>query len=777
MLQRAKLQPQELNASASDGITPGEIFRAFRSLLRRQCWVILFPVGIALALAALYVATTPPSFTGLATLIIDSANVQLFAREPGGPTGGDVPPDTQVVDSQVEILGSDQIARAVIKQFRLTKDPEFVGPGAGLFGRAVKSALSLVHWFGYDLADADRSEEALMQRAVKSFAQQLSVSRVRLTSLIEVSFSADDPQRAADIANGLAYSYIKGQVDAKAEAAKKAGDWLQVRIHTLAEQTSAAERAVLEFKANHNIVTVESDAGTGERLLNEQRLAELSSQLVVTRTNLVDAKARLDRIEEIVKQGLTDATVSDATVTDTLHNDVVSKLRSQYLDLAAREHDLSARYGRDHQAAVNLRNQMGEIRGSIVAELQRLAETYKSDYQIAQQREASIEAELAGAVKDSRAVNQAQIELAGLQSKAQTYRAMHDNFVQRYMEAVQQESFPITEARLITPASPPLHKSSPNALVVFPIAGLVGLLIGLAIGQLREYLDRVFRTRAQVESKLLTDCIAVVPELAEAPVKATPAPAKKNVRESGARDLVGGQTLAWHVLKSPFSRFAEAMRSIKMAIDLKEGGRPNKVVAFTSTMPNEGKSTIAVSLAQLIAHAGASTILVDCDLRNPSLTRFLAPSATIGFFDIVNGDARLEDVVWIDQSTGLEFLPQAMKTRFAHADEALASEGALTLFDRLRERYDYVLVDCSPLTPVVDVKATSLFVNSYVYVIEWGHTQFDVVEFALDDAPGVYDRLVGAVLNRVDMKALARYDGFGAKYYFNKHYARYGYTD
>jgi succinoglycan biosynthesis transport protein ExoP len=778
MLRIVENRAPHLDVITGEVASPGEIFRAFRSLLRRQRWVILFAVAFAIGLAAVYVATTPPSFTALAKLIIDSRKVQLFSKESSAPTE-DLPPDSQEVDSQVEILRSDQIARAVIRQFHLTEDPQFIGPGAGLFGGLVGPISDWRDRLGYGSVE---SNEQLTQRAVKAFADAITVTRVRLTSVLEVSFSAGDRQRAADIANAIANAYIEGQQQAKSDAAKRAGAWLQDRIKELSEQAAAAQRAVVEFKTKNNIVTVESVTGTGQRLLNEQRLGELSSQLVLARTNTADAKAHLDRIEEIISQG-----VPDGTVTDTLKNDVVSKLRSQYLDLKAREADWSARYGADHLAAINLRNQMGEIRDSIVAELQRLAETYKSDYEIAKQRESSIEAELGGAVSQSHVDSQAQIELSELQSNAQTYRALHDNFVQRYMEAVQQESFPITEARLIAPASPPLKKSSPRTLLALAIAGAAGLLFGLGVGQLREFLDRVFRTRSQVESKLRTDCIAIVPELAETAVKASrPARAvkasarrqakKDDANDAGPRNLMHGQDQQWHVIGSPFSRFTEAMRAIKIAIDLKEAGKPNKVIAFTSTLPNEGKSTIAASLAQLIAHAGLSTILVDCDLRNPSLTRLLAPEATTGFFDLIKGDAELEDVVWVDQSTGLEFLPQATKTRSAHTDEALSSEATTVLFDKLRERYEYILVDCSPLTPVVDVRAMSLFVDSYVYVIEWGHTRFDVVEHALNDAGGVYEKLVGAVLNKVDVRALGRYDGYGASYYYNKHYKKYGYV-
>jgi polysaccharide biosynthesis transport protein len=765
MLRKVENRVSQLDVVTGEVESAGEIFRAFRGLLRRQRRVILFALVFAIGLAGVYLATTPPSFTALAKLIIDSGKVQLFDKQSSGPTGGDIPPDSQAVDSQVEILKSDKIARDVIKQLNLTEDPEFIGHGAGLIGVVNGSISNLLGWLGYDSVV---SEDEPTQRALITFSNRLTATRIGMTSVIGVSFRAGDPQRAADIANATAYAYLKGQQQAQADIAEHAGAWLQDRIKELSEQATAAERAVVEFKAKNNIVTVESNTGNGQRSLNEQQLGELNSQLVLARTNTSDAKARLDRIEKIISQG-----VPDATVADTLKNDVVSKLRSQYLDLAAREADWSARYGANHLAAVNLRNQMSEIRASIATELQRLAETYKSDYEIAEQREEATEAQLSGAVSQSHTVSQAGIELAELQSNARTYRALHDNFVERYMQSVQQGSFPITEARLIAPASPPLRKSSPKPLLAFAIACAGGLLFGLGLGQMREFLDRVFRTRAQVESKLRTDCIAAVPALPDAPVRQTSFP-EKHANKAGPRSL--SKTPRWHVIESPLTRFSEAMRAIKIAIDLKEAGKRSKVIGFTSTLPNEGKSTIASSLAQLIAHAGLSTILVDCDLRNPSLTRLLAPDATTGFFDLINGNAELEDVIWIDQSTGLEFLPHAMKTRFGDTAEALSSEATIGLFDELRDSYEYILVDCSPLMPVVDVRATSLFVDSYVYVIGWGQTRFDIAADALRDAGGVYEKLVGAVLNKVDMRALGRYDGFGATYYHNKDYKRYGYT-
>ena len=202
-----------------------------------------------------------------------------------------------------------------------------------------------------------------------------------------------------------------------------------------------------------------------------------------------------------------------ATVADSLKNDVINKLRSQYLTLAEREADWSRRYGSSHLAVVNVRNQMSEIRHSILDELGRIAESYKSDYEIAKQRQSGIEQELAQAVARSQSANRAQVQLTELESNAQSYRTLYDDFLQRYTQSVQAQSFPVTDARVVTPASPPLTKSHPKTIVVISTSILGGLILGLAMGHLRDLTDRVFRTREQVERLLALDCLATVPRL------------------------------------------------------------------------------------------------------------------------------------------------------------------------------------------------------------------------------------------------------------------------
>ena len=651
----------------------------------------------------------------------------------------------------------------------LTEDSEFVGSGGGGLPGAVFSFIDSL--FGFEPAT---SEFELKRRAIKAFQSRLSINRVLLSYVINIDFWSYDPERAAQIANAVADAYIADQLQAKYQATRRGSVWLQDRIKELRDQVSNAERAVVEFKTKYNIV---STGGSDKPLLNQQQVGELNSQLVIARAQTVEAKARLDRINSVLKADVPDASFGE-TVADALKSEVVSKLRSQYLELATRVALFTAKYGRDHLAVVNLRNQMLEIRNSIFDELKRLGETYKSDYEIARQREEGVQKELAQAVSKSQETDTASVALRELESTAQTYKTLYDNFLQRYMESVQQQSFPITEARLISSASRPLQKSEPQGLVVLAITSLGGLVLGFGIGLLRDLSDRVFRTSRQVKSLLEADCIALVPLMGpQKGAKVAPSPQSGNASNSvSPRTIKRSNSAVWTVVDAPLSRFTEAIRSIKMAADFNGAIKANRVIGSTSSLPNEGKSTIAGSLALLMAQAHVRTILLDCDLRNPSLSRTFAPGATSGLLEVIAGKASLEDVVWIEPSNNMAFLPAAVTSHMPHSSDIISSMPIKKLFEQLREGYDCVVVDLPPLEPIVDVRATTHLVDSFIFTVEWGRTKINTVKHAFEHAQGVRDNLLGIVLNKVDMKAFGRYTSDQENYY-HKRYRRYGFKE
>jgi polysaccharide biosynthesis transport protein len=736
-------QKPDRDYSAGDYVSPEQVFVSVFAFVRRQYPIFLATLLATLAIGAAYLLIVRSTYTAQATLIMDTRKLQ--AIQPQNALFNDVPVDSPAVDSQLEIIKSDNIAKTVLRDLHLANEPEFSRYGGGLMGNAI-------YYFYSIFEPGDGSQDNINRRALREFASNLSAKRVGVTYVIEVSYRSAKPDRAAQIANAVAEAYINDQLDAKYQSARRAGDWLSDRIQQLKQQATTAENSIVDFKSKNNIV----DAGG--RSISEQQVAELNSQILAARTATAEARARLDRIEQIMKSD-----VRDATVTDTLRSDVVSKLRSQYLDLANREADLSARYGSTHLAAVNLRNQMREIATSIKAELSRLAETYKSDYQIAKQRENDVQHSLDDAVARSQVGGQAQVQLKELESNSQTYRSLYESFLQRYTESLQQQTFPITEARVISIATPPSKRSSPKTLLVLAIAGFGGLMLGFGVALMRDLSDRVIRTSGQAENLLSTDCLANLPLL--------PATLAAEEQPERPRMIKTNSGTFWAVVNEPFSRFTEGIRSIKVAIDLNSPTRTGRVVGLSSALPNEGKSTVAASLGLLSAQAGARTILIDGDLRNPSLTKSMTPHATSGLIDVISGAMRYEDVICTDPETGLHFLPTVIDVPIAHTSELLASASMRNLIEALSKQYDYVIVDLSPLAPIIDVRSTGHFIPSYVLIVEWGKTNIEVLERALAGARGLQENLLGVVLNKADTDLLKRYEGYGNAYYYHPNYS------
>jgi polysaccharide biosynthesis transport protein len=760
--------------------SPVDVFANIIGFVRRQFPVVLSVVPLTVGLAALYLFTTPPLYSAEARMMIAREKVQLFQHT----MFGEDPATAAMMDSLLEILKSENFALSIVKNLHLMRDTEFVTPNRSLIG----IARGLVSKLFMSNENKLKSELELTRQAVGVFVNRLTVSRVGVTYVIEIKFQSTNPDRASEIANAVADTFIVDQLEARYQTIKTTTAWLQDRLTELRAQASAAESAVVEYKTKNNIVD------TGGQLVSDQQLVELNATLLRARGAKAEAEVRLARVAQIL--GSRDSNTAAAaginhlfvpqvgsppigaagTVVETLQNPVITHLREQYLELAQREALFSNRYGKDHLATVNIRNRMREIGNSINDEFRRIAEADKSDYDIAQAREKALEKNLAEVVATSQTTNKAQIELRQLQSAAQTYRALYDNLQQRYMDSVQQQSFPMTEGRVITRASPPSAKTSPKSFLILAGGTIGGLVLGLGLAILREIADRVFRTGKQVEARLGTECVAIVPMI-KPDNKAGPMHTNRAVADLAASRIIAPNVgLLGYVVDSPLSAFAESMRAVKMSVDLVGAAKSNQVIGITSSLPNEGKSTIAASLAQLSADGGARVILVDCDLRKPTLSQKLVPDATPGLIDVINNLASLDRVTWSDPSTRLFFLPVGTRSRLTHTSEILASDAMKRLFARLRESYEYVIVDLSPLAPVVDVRSATHLLDSYVFVIEWGKTKIHVAEHALNSARGVYDNLLGVVLNKVDLKALSRYDSHG-DYYYNRHYARYGYTD
>jgi exopolysaccharide transport family protein len=744
----------------------GQLVDFALGFLRRQYAVIIFIAALAFATSVIYLRVTPPTYNGQVKVLFGIPKPQFVQQQ---SLLAEASIDNAQLETQIQILKSKAIATSVINQLRLADDPDFKASGRSL--RSVWQGIR--GWFRSTPPDIQVGQPDV-DGLVAAFDSRLSAVRLGYSTVIEIGFNASNAERAAEIANAVANAYITDQLNAKFEANRTATAWLQDRLKELGQQALTAERAVNAFQSQNNIVAA------GGKFMDEQQVAELNSRLVAARALTSDTLARLNRFETILKlnSSSTDSMsigTLDASGTDALSNPIINSLRQQYLEYARREAEWSAKFGRDHLAVVSLRTRMGGIRASILDEVRRLAETSKSDYEVAKQRQDEIEKQLALAVSQSRSTNSAELTMRELQTSAKGYRSLYESFLQRYMGSVQQESFPTSEARVISPAAPPQSKSKPKSGLILALGILGGIALGTALGFLRDIMDRVFRTSAQIEATLHLPCLSLVPLLRDPEQKKLPYRAAVHAdKEVGQRTLSRSSGMYWAATAMPLSRFAESIRSIKLAIDLNPTKTSNKIVGITSALPNEGKSTVAASLAQLIAHAGKRVIIVDCDLRNPSLSANLAPNASAGIIDVLSGARSLEETIWRDPKTNLVVLPAAKRAPLFHTSEILSAEQTRKLFDKLRASYDYVIVDLPPLAPIVDVRATTPLVDCFILVVEWGRTKIDVVQHALHTAPNVYESLIGTVLNKTDMSAMKRYDNYHNDYYNNEHYTRYG---
>ena len=757
----------EFNPLPQPGAAPaslGQRFDYLRGFVQRQYLAIVLGLALVLPIGAFYALSSPKTYTASSTMTIETRKGPL--DEPGRAA----PLDMAWFETNLQNLRSVNVLSYVVKQLNLANDPEFLRSDKGPLDRL----LSRIGW-GSTAAKSDTERTNL---AVALVASGIRAQRIGQSYMIRIDFAGRDPELAARIANEMVNAYIADQMNAKYQASRSAGDWLQERLQNLRDQAAAAERAVVQFKAKNNIVSA------GGTLMSEQQVGDTSTALGKARAQVANLQARLERMDAVRQSYQQDSRDQPGlpvgeNFSEAMNNRIIGSLREKYLDLTNREATWSARYGPDHVSVQNIRNQIKDMRRSIADELGRIEETAKGELEIAQKGQRDLEATLASALSKTQDANQAQVTLFSLEAAAKSYRSLYDSFLKQHTEAVQRQTYPISDARLISSAS--VSQTGPQTLKTWLTALFAGGMLGVGFGALRELLDSSFRTREQVKSVLNTECLALIPRVGQNPnaprlsyrgvlqmargPKALPAPSAS----SGAlkNDQRGRSRMLWNAVDAPNSAYADAIRSIKLSLD----SGPDagcQVIGLTSYMPAEGKSTIAAGVASQLAATGRRVMLIDCDVRNPSLSRALFPDAKLGLLDVAVGEANLAQVMWRDPATNLTFLPMVPNASVRNPTEALSSRNVKLLIESLKNYCDFIIVDMAPLISTVDVLAVSRFVESYMFVIEWGSTKMEAVRHALGNAPAVQMKMRGAVLNKVDFAGLASYEPYGEYHHYGQ---------
>ncbi len=711
-----------------------------RDFLGREWRLIALITGLSIVVGATYVAISPYKYTAQADMIIDTKRVTWTQTEMASENRT---VEDASVESEIETTKSEKVAEAVIRRLHLTEDPEFVGAGSGL-RRRIFSLFKLGSG-----PEQEPSNDELMRRVVGSVKDNLRVTRLGRSYIEQIAYTSLDRDKAAKIANAFADAYIEDQLQAKFEATRRASAWLEQRIGELRQQASNAYKEVQDFKSENSIII-----GVDGKLASEVELDQLGIALAKARADTSQARAKLDRISRVLEQRSDKESynIPDPVVTDALSNPVITKLRQQFLDDQNKESEWSARYGADHTAARNLRAEMAALQRAIWDEISRIAESYKSELQIAKSQEESIDKRMIEVFQKSASTRQSQVRLRELETAANTYRGIYETFLSRFTQSVQQQSFPSTEARVVTFASPPRGPSSPKISLTLALAGLCGLGLGIMSALAREQMNRQIHTRAQLEKLLGISCLAVLPAFAQ---KRPVLRKLQATRDSGAFRQISEV--------APFSATAEALRYIKVAIDLHPTG--GKVIGIVSALPGEGKTTVATGFAAFVAKSGARTLLIDADLRNPSMTRALGYINAPGLVNMVADKSDFDDLVITDSKFKFDFLPSSTRMKPSNSSDILNSPVMKEMLRAAKNDYDYVLVDLPPILPVVDVKAVAHLFDAFVLVVEWGSTSTDEIVKAVGASPVVSERLLGAVLNKADEAVMRRFEGYSDRRY------------
>lgn len=719
-------------------------------ILRRRWKVIAITTLSLMSLALAYVLVSPTLYTGTATVLVDPRRANVV--DPNQNVLTNFGTDDATIDSQALLIQSISILRGVVDDLKLTTDPEF-GPRPRLLDPILRLFASSGPSDGANPEDRTRAATIyLLQKRTK-------VVRQGTTFLVDINVNSEDPRKAAAIANAIAKRYFEEQVRAKNDSTKIAATWLNKQIGELKARVVASDRAVQDYRAANNLSVAQGVT------VNDQQITDLNNKLISARTQTAEAKAKYDQVQLLAKSGGDPGGINAA-----ISSDMITKLRTQYADIAKNEADLLSRYGPRHPQVANVRAQLRDTQKLINDEIKRIIESTKHDYDVARSREASLQQSLDKLQDISSSSGQAMVRLHELQREADANRTLYESYLARYKDTAAQESLEMPDSRIVTSASIPVLPSLPKTKLILGFALLLGLGGGSLIAFLIDYLDRRVKTLEQAEAISGVPALAAIPLIGAREIARRAQRGRKELAQYNPRTMrllppSLQSPLARYAIDEPGTFFAEAIRTVRLSIQRTQRFEPIKTILVTSALDGEGKTTLAANLAVSLASLGIKTLLIDGDLRNPELTRSLCPNSGAGLLEVATGQIPLEQALLLDRSTGLSILPSAAMKDHNTITELMFSQQMSDLLDRLRQHFELIIIDSPPLVPLVDGRALAEISDRIILALAWDQTPEDVVTHTIDLLSPVYDRLLGTVLTRVDLRRLRFYDYYRSSAY------------
>ncbi|WP_417796297.1 GumC family protein [Terasakiella pusilla] len=719
-----------------------DVQEILRTLWRRRM-VIVSTIFLVTALVTLFTLQLTPRFTATSNVMLETRQAKVMDIE---SVVSGMTPEAATVLSEVEVIRSTSLIRRVVEKLNLVNDPEF-NPTlreASWLSRVVNLETYLdrdtLIALGLRRIEIERTveeiEEENLALVVDQVRNRLSVAPVRYSLVISVSFTSTNQKKAALIANTIADNYIVDQLEAKFDATRRASNWLNDRISGLRDKVQKDEAAVEAYR-----MALSNKIG-GSVEMTSQQLQELNTQLILARAERAEANARFRQVQELMK------TQGDlASAAEVLSSPLIHRLRDQEAVVQRKVSELESRYGERHPQMIKAKAELRDLRTSITSEVKKIAQSLKNEEIVARAREETLKENLAQLEGKQGVQNQASIKLNELEREAKASRLLYENFLNRFKETTEQQNLQQADSRVISKADVPLFPSFPKKGMMIGVGFVGSVFLSLFIVFLLERLDNSFRSSEQLEAYTGFSAIGMIPLV--------------------TNGLLNRKNVGRFPVENPASTIAEAVRTLRTSMLLSDVDNPPKVIGVTSTVPAEGKSTLAQWLAEVCAMSGQRVLLIDCDLRRPSVHRSLELDNTLSIVEVLADEGLLKDAIIKDDQTNMHVIPA--KVTQANALDLLSSKHMQVMIGELRKYYDAIILDCPPVLAVSDAKIVGQLTDKMLYAVKWDSTPRGLVQTGIRAAKEAKIDLAGVVMTQVNVKKHARYGYGDYGYYYGKY--------
>ncbi len=697
--------------------------RQLLSTLGREKRLVFSPFILAMVGLFFYLGVTPRYYSATAQILIDIQKPRIISSEAVVPsldtTRYMIDP---VIDSQVEIMRSNRIAEKVIERMGLAEDPYYL-PQTTLIGslRGWLSSLTSFHSPPAEEAEEnDGNAKAIPTSVVAAFLRNLDVRRKGLTLILYVQFTDRRPAKAAAIANAVVDAYLDDQREQKIGSARLANDLLKARVAELRDQVLAAENRLQEYREKNNLISIDGVT------VGEHEITATITQLIAARTNAANKLAELRQVEEMSQNPEEFTSISKV-----LDSDVIRGLRLQESAVLRNIASNVAKFGENDSRVETGRAELNNIRNDISQEIARIIENARHDYDVAQSQVRILQAAFNDLKRDSAVSRRLTIEFAELERDAKSSRDLYLNLLSRLKVTLVQESLLYPDARLVETAVKPRAPSSPKKLMLLALTFMGSLGMGITLALVKDQLSNVIRTPREME-QLLGSQVTLLPLLPNA-----------------------SSSIASVAVDEPDSAFTQAIFSINRSLwkHLKSP-KSRCIVAVTSAMDGEGKTTIALNLANYSAMLEVPTLLIDCDFRSNGASNQFPTGGDdkSTLVDLLLGTAKPGEAIERIEPSGFDLCRTPRPGSVRHPMELLSSVQMRRVLQQLRRKYKLIILDTSAILTSVDARALIGFADCAVFVSEASETSADQVLQAQRAASDLADKTAMVVLNKSEMK-------------------------